>query len=164
MSKKLIRNLLIVLTGLLLIIFLWDIYSYSVDEFLSEVEKSNFKKASKYIDFNYQRDELGLSDEDAKEQWILRMKKIKEDGIKIVSYTNINTIKREGYYKVQEVIVSVDYNDEIYEFTLRTSKHLFNNKIILQGIDYANGHSKDNEIEAMLRDRLFKLFFTHWAG
>lgn len=55
--------------------------------------------------------------DEEKRQWIEDMKALKSDGIQIVSYRDIK-IKRDDGFISGDVIISVKYNDDIYEVKL----------------------------------------------
>ncbi|ADY56636.1 hypothetical protein Sgly_2348 [Syntrophobotulus glycolicus DSM 8271] len=82
-----------------------------VRNFFNEVEKGNFEKAFKFVDYYDAGDDVKpeTSYEEAKEIWLSRMTKLKQDHIYLQEYKDLTVYVDDGYPKGEVTLFISDH-------------------------------------------------------
>jgi len=129
--------------------------------FLRELDKGKFEKAADHIHFVGIRYGVELTKEEEKKQWIEGMKKLKNDGIEIVSHRD-TVIKSDDGFTCGYSIVEIKYDNKLYEFTLGLYT---NRKIELGGLGYlADQNQSESEVKEMIMNRVNEVIKTYYPG
>lgn len=136
---------------------------YNAERFLTELEKGDFAGAANHVRFwGPGRHEGTLAEEDEREKWISEMNKLKDEGIMIVSHRK-NDISTDDGFTSGNIVVSVRYEDRIYDFNLWVATNSW--KVEIGGINYVNhGPTAASDIEDMLISRINGVIVTYDPG
>lgn len=133
------------------------------ERYLAAVEEADFEKAADYMKF-WGKGKLGslLSEQQERKKWISDMNKLKSEGIEIVSHRK-NGIVSDDRFNSGNIIISVRYNNHVYEFDLWVATNT--GKIETRGINYINSITKNkSKIEDFLIEKMSEIMNNYNPG
>lgn len=177
--KKIIRNYIVSLV-LVFILSVMAILTYNTldgervgfftmagrieaEIFLRHLERGDFEKAAEKVRFFGVLYE-GLTAEEEKIQWINGMKKLKNEGIEIVSHRE-TVIKTDDNFTCGYTAIEIKYNNKLYDFTLG----LYTNfeKVELGYLGYSVDPTlseSEAEIKEMIANKFNEFIRTYYPG
>ncbi|WP_010250022.1 zf-HC2 domain-containing protein [Acetivibrio cellulolyticus] len=128
--------------------------------FLWELEKGQFEKAADHVQFSGAYG-VDLTEEEEKKQWIEGMKKLKNDGIEIISHRD-TVIESDDGFTCGYTIIEIKYDNKLYDFKLGLYT---NRKVEVGGLGYSADQSQsDSEVKEMIMNRFNEFIKTYNPG
>lgn len=136
---------------------------YNTERYLSYLEKDEFLSATRYGKFTggiYKNFEY---EDAAKKEWIAGMEKLKDEGIEFVSHKENDILTDDGFTSGY-VIISIRYEDKVYDFRLFISTN--NGKVEPGALsyDFKYRFREPTAAEEMLREKISKVISTYNPG
>ncbi len=122
---------------------------YTTERFLTALEKGKFEKASNYIKF-YDDPDIPLSVDEEKEQWVLKMQQLEEEGVKFVSHSDVTTYT-DDHFTSGTAKIEVSYNEKSYNLDLGI--YCVSGRDLL-GIRVKSGSNEDEPIIKKISDAI----------
>jgi hypothetical protein len=136
---------------------------YKTERFLTYIEKGDFSSAAGLTAFTggiYQN----LSNEDqAKKEWISGMKKLKDEGIEIISHSK-NNIITDDRFTSGDVIVLIKYKDTVHDFRVFISTNSGKVEPGNLSSDIKFDYSEPTDAEKILVEKVSKVIITYNPG
>lgn len=131
--------------------------------FLRHLEKGEFEKAAEKLRF-FGAIYEGLTAEEEKSQWINGMKKLKNEGIEIVSHRE-TVIETDDGFTCGYTTIEIKYNNKLYDFTL--GLYTNSEKVELGYLGYSVDPTLSEaevEIKEMIANKFNEFIRTYYPG